>query len=274
MFFGFLAIHLCQRSKLLWAALAMSVGISIKMNLLLMLPGFLLLLVKGTTLPKQIFGVVLMIGVQFLVAMPFAAAGYSSSYLAKAFEFSRVFIHHWTVNFKFLPEEVFVSTGFAKLLLGLHLAILFAFAHLRWCRKDGGVFQVIKKWSIASAVSVLPLVGVTLSVSKAKKLDQRGNLDPNYVADVMFGCNFVGILCARSLHYQFYSWYFPTMVYLLFSARGIPAFGKVLLLLLIEVSFNVFPSTPGSSALLTACHVTLTVGYFLSTFKAGKAKRV
>jgi len=39
----------------------------------------------------------LVLGAPFLVAAP-------ASYLRKAFEMSRVFLHQWTVNLHFLPE--------------------------------------------------------------------------------------------------------------------------------------------------------------------------
>ena len=39
----------------------------------------------------------LVLGAPFLVAAP-------ASYLRKAFELSRVFLHQWTVNLHFLPE--------------------------------------------------------------------------------------------------------------------------------------------------------------------------
>ena len=274
MLFGFVAVLLCQRSRLVWAAVAMSLGISVKMNLLLMLPGFLLLLVKGATLPRQLLALGAMAAVQVAVALPFVLAGQTPSYVAKAFEFSRVFIHHWTVNFKFVPEEIFVSSGFAKALLAAHLAALFAFASSRWCRRDGGVLAVVRKWGVSSAVSALPLIGVSIKVARGKALDQRTPLDPRFVADVLFGCNFVGIVFARSLHYQFYSWYFPTLVFLLFSARGIAVPLKVALYFLIEVAFNVFPSTPWSSLALTGCHLVLLLGYFMSDLEeAGPAMR-
>lgn len=40
---------------------------------------------------------------QALLGAPFLAAA-PGSYLQKAFELSRVFMHKWTVNLKFLPE--------------------------------------------------------------------------------------------------------------------------------------------------------------------------
>ena len=35
------------------------------------------------------------------------------------------------------------------------------------------------------------------------------------IAAIMFTGNFIGILCARSLHYQFYCWYFCSLPFLL-----------------------------------------------------------
>jgi len=39
-----------------------------------------------------------------------------------------------SVNFKFIPEPVFVSKGFAIFLLAAHLILLASFAHYSWCK--------------------------------------------------------------------------------------------------------------------------------------------
>lgn len=36
---------------------------------------------------------------------------------------------------------------------------------------------------------------------------------------LLFGCNFIGMCFARSLHYQFYMWYFHTLPWLLWNGR-------------------------------------------------------
>ena len=46
---------------------------------------------------------------------------YPSQYVGKAFEFSRQFVYHWSVNWKFVPEDVFLSKPFAHALLAAHL---------------------------------------------------------------------------------------------------------------------------------------------------------
>jgi alpha-1,3-mannosyltransferase len=265
MFLCFLSVLLCQKKRLFWATVAMSLAVSVKMNALLMLPGLILLLVKGTNIYQQLHCLFDFVLIQVALAIPFLLH-HSSSYFAKAFEFSRVFFHYWSVNFKFVPEEHFTCAAFAKALLGAHLSLLFAFAHWRWCRQGGdkGVFHIIKRWFVSTGLSILPWVGVRVDVSKDKQLDQTKALDARYVADVLFGCNFVGIVCARSLHYQFYCWYYPTLPFLLFSSRALPTVVKVSLWVAIEACFNVFPSTPLSSGLLMFCHVTLLAAYFCS----------
>jgi alpha-1,3-mannosyltransferase len=71
------------------------------------------------------------VALQMLLGAPFLLHN-AGAYLSRAFELSRVFLHVWSVNLKFLPEPVFQSRGIALLLLALHLALLLLFAHYRW----------------------------------------------------------------------------------------------------------------------------------------------
>ncbi len=71
---------------------------------------------------------------------------------------------------------------------------------------------------------------------------------------MVFSSNFVGVVFARSLHYQFYCWYFHCLPFLLAHiARG-KHVGVLLAglatLAAVEYSFNVFPATAMSSAVL------------------------
>lgn len=74
-------------------------------------------------------------------------------------------------------------------------------------------------------------------------------LSPNFVVVSLFTSNFIGIALARSLHYQFYCWYFFSLPYLL-CHTALPAVFKLAVLLGIEIAFNVYPATPTSSLLL------------------------
>lgn len=77
--------------------------------------------------------------------------------------------------------------------------------------------------------------------------------------------NFLGMFCARSLHYQFYVWYYHSLPYLVWSTNynlGV----RFLLLALIELCWSTYPSTGFSSSLLHICHLVLLFGvgrYFL-----------
>ena len=48
---------------------------------------------------------------------------------------------------------------------------------------------------------------------------QRVKLRADHVLLVIFSGNFIGILCARTLHFQFYAWYYHTLPFLLWQVR-------------------------------------------------------
>ncbi|XP_045530073.1 lethal(2)neighbour of tid protein 2 [Pieris brassicae] len=77
----------------------------------------------------------------------------------------------------------------------------------------------------------------------------------------MFLVNFIGVVCARSLHYQFYSWYFHTLPYLLWSTN-FSLVVRFLILALIEFCWNTYPSTDATSILLHVCHISILYGIY------------
>jgi len=90
-----------------------------------------------------------------------------------------------------------------------HVCTLIAFGLFRWCRQDGGVWNVIGRSlrtpffppAIAPVTADWPSPPLSLSLPAVK---QNKHTD---VTTVLFTSNLIGILFARSLHYQFFSWY-------------------------------------------------------------------
>ncbi|KAF9202770.1 Multidrug resistance-associated protein 4 [Haplosporangium sp. Z 27] len=240
MFFFYAATLAFLHKRWTLSSTLFSLAISIKMNILLYFPafGFLIWQTQG------LFGTIIQLSV--LLSLPFTLH-HPESYIRKAFEFSRVFEYKWTVNWKFLDKKTFLSEDFAKLLLAGHLIVLFAFVFFRWSRSDGGIVPVV-------------LRGFTASRSMLSIHAQY--MKPNHVLTLLFTSNFIGIVFARSLHYQFYSWYFMTLPYLLWQTR-LPILIRFLLLGAIEWSWNVFPATANSSGVLVASHVIILLGLWV-----------
>ena len=84
------------------------IPVSIKMNMLLYAPGLLLCLLMGQGIGGTVLCLLICAAVQVAVGFPFLTS-YPLEYLTRSFEFSRVFKYQWTVNFKFLSEEIFLS---------------------------------------------------------------------------------------------------------------------------------------------------------------------
>lgn len=202
------------------------------MNALLFSAGLLLLLLQPSSNLKEIC--YLLSSFQCIVGAPFLTT-HPVSYIRKSFELDRVFFFEWTVNWKFLPENIFTSKLFSSILLLLHLVALGLF-----CKKW---LQSVKKQIISSGSKTM----IFLNGSK---------LSSEYVVFTLFVSNFIGITFARTLHYQFYSWYFHSLPMLLWMTI-LPFWLKILILGIVEYAFNVFPATKYSSIVLQIAHFFL-----------------
>uniref|UniRef100_A0A095B152 dolichyl-P-Man:Man5GlcNAc2-PP-dolichol alpha-1,3-mannosyltransferase n=1 Tax=Schistosoma haematobium TaxID=6185 RepID=A0A095B152_SCHHA len=150
-------------------------GVSVKMNILLFLPGFLIVLVWHKGILETIGHLCECFIVQLAVGTPFLFHN-AWAYVSSAFNFGRQFMYIWTVNWRFLPETIF---------------------HYHLCSSRGGMKNYFCIFDP----------------------ERDSKLDPAAVLYPMFVCNFVGIVISRSLHYQFYVWYFHTIPYLLWCVR-------------------------------------------------------
>lgn len=114
------------------------------MSALLYLPGLLVILFKRHGLMLTMRHLLVVAVTQFVLARSFLAED-PRAYLQNAFDLSRVFMYKWTVNWRFLDEETFLSRSWARGLLVGHVTALVAFGLFRWCRSDGGVAVVLRK---------------------------------------------------------------------------------------------------------------------------------
>lgn len=228
----FISAWLFANGKWRMGCVVYSLSVSVKMNTLLFAPGLLLLLLQSS---QSVLESVLNLGtcaaVQLLLGAPFLAT-YPISYIRKAFELDRIFTYKWTVNWKFLSVEVFSSKILSIILLALHIGTLVTFAF---------------KWVQAA----------NLQTKKCIFLQER-TFNPHYVVYTLCVSNFIGIAFSRTLHYQFYSWYFYSVPLLLWSTK-IPMSTRVVIVGMLEYAFNVFPSTPYSSGVLQLAHFFILV---------------
>jgi alpha-1,3-mannosyltransferase len=132
-FFLWVAIYAVQRKLWTLGSLAYSWALGIKMSVLLALPaiGVSLFLNRGVQASlKQAW---LMGQVQIILAFPFLPTN-ATGYLQRAFEFSRQFLFKWTVNWRFVGEETFLSREFSTALLIGHVSALLLFITTRWLK--------------------------------------------------------------------------------------------------------------------------------------------
>ena len=166
-------------------------------------------------------------------------------YVSRAFELTRQFLFKWTVNWRFVGEEWFLSRKFSLLLLTLHLVLLGVFATTVWLRP--------------SRSNLPDLIGGLL-----RGQHRKVSLSSSFVLTTMLTSLAIGLLCARSLHYQFFAYlawatpfllwqggYHPTLIYAIWGLQ--------------EWAWNTYPSTNLSSSVVVMSLAAQVFGVLLNS---------
>lgn len=235
----FASIWALTRRRWGWSCGLFGAALSVKMNVLLFYPAFLLIHLVETGVTRTLKGQLLVAAWQIVPALPFMFTD-TGAYLRRAYNVGRRFEWKWTVNWRFLGMERFLALQHSPTLLILHAIGLGLWTIYRFHRP---LLARIRKGGGAS----------TPVLSEAQ------------MVRFLFECNLIGILCARSLHYQFLAWYSLSIPFLLLngqpnSSRTLASQlgrGRLLVYFAIEYCWNVFPSTALSSLLLLFMNAAL-----------------
>ncbi len=133
------------------------------------------------------------------------------------------------------------------------MAILLLFLSTRWIKP-----------SARTLPHVLHMVLHPPSPELQLAISPRVNAD--FVLTTILTANAIGMLCARSLHYQFYSWIAWATPFLLWRA-GYHPIVQYTLWAAQEWAWNVYPSTPVSSAVVVGVLLSTVGGIFWGTRK-------
>jgi len=247
--FLWISIYAYQRHLFTIGSLAYSWGLGVKMSLLLALPalGIILLLMRGVvTGARQAW---MMFQLQLVIAFPFLSVN-AIGYFSRAFEFSRQFLFKWTVNWRFVGEELFLSREFSISLLVGHVSALVLFALTKWLAPASRpVVDMVSR----ALHGQEPLGDIQQQVSR--------RITPRYILTTVLTAIVIGMLFARSLHYQFYVYLAWATPFLLWRSRLHPLL-QYGLWAAQEWAWNVYPSTDLSSQVVVGV-MALTIASVL-----------
>jgi alpha-1,3-mannosyltransferase len=128
---------------------------------------------------------------------------------------------------------VFLSRKFAYSLLVAHVGMLLLFLQTRWVSpSSSGIIDFIRRYARSRNGSVEGRIAESVT--------------PVFVMDTMLGSMAIGLLCARSLHYQFYAYIAWATPYLLWRSGLSPVwvFGNWAMQ---ELAWLTYPSSNFSS---------------------------
>lgn len=270
------AIYLCLRRKWTAAVAVWSFGVAIKMTLVLLVPGIGMILLLRLGLVRSaglgVMAVLVQVSIsgwptngsltaslgrrliqgvlQVLLAVPFLQTN-SIGYFSRAFDLSRQFMFKWTVNWRFVGEENFLSREFSLGLLVLHVSLL-ALSSIAWVKPSGkNVFRFLQE--------------------TIQGRQQTATLSKSFIMTVILSSLAIGLLCARSLHYQFFAYLAWASPFLLWRAglHPILVWGVWVLQ---EWAWNVYPSSNASSAAVVFSLALQVFGVWLNGLEDVESK--
>ncbi|KAL8755661.1 MAG: hypothetical protein Q9199_003493 [Rusavskia elegans] len=250
--FLFIAIYAYQHRVWTVGSVAYSFGVGTKMSLLLAAPAIGTILLQALPFKRAVNAAFLMAQVQLTIAFPFLPVN-PLGYISRAFEFSRQFLYKWTVNWRFLDEETFLSREFAIALLAAHLGFLLLFTTTRWLKPSR---------------QSLPGFIMGLWESRPLLMHQQISLrvTPTHIMTSVLSAMAIGLLCARSLHYQFYAYLAWSTPFLLWKSNLHPI-ATYTVWAVQEWAWNVYPSTNVSSAAVVGCLLIQVLGVWWGAAK-------
>ena len=150
-----------------------------------------------------------------------------------------------------MGEETFLSSNFSQRLILAHGALLTVFILTRWTRPSG-----------MSVPDLLRRIFRPIPARLEQMISLR--VTPTFTMTTMLSSVAIGMLCARSLHYQFYAYIAWATPFLLWRSGLHP-----LLIYLVwgvqEWTWNIYPSTDISSATVVGCLALQVLGVWWGT---------
>ena len=232
------AVLCFMRARWRSGCVAYSLAVAVKTNVLLSAPALLVLLLQAHGGAGALGHIAICAAVQLACGLPFLLHS-PWSYISRCLMGFGDLNQKWSVNWKFLPAEVFHSRAFPMGLLALHLTCLGLCAARKW---GGGALRNPPRPPPAGA---------------------RAALHPEHVLVALVSCNAIGVIFWRSLHFQFYCWYLHSVPLLLWRCEALPLAAKLGCFALLEYAWSYGldraegTSTPASSAALQLAHAIL-----------------
>ncbi|TLD37726.1 glycosyltransferase family 58 protein [Venturia nashicola] len=251
--FLWLAVYAYQKRMWTGGSALLSCGIGVKMSVILTLPAVGVMLLQAVGSERAITQAMLIGQTQGLFAFEFVKVHWRA-YIYSAFQLNRQFLYEWTVNWRFVPEEIFLSRPFSYALLSLHVGLLLTFITTRWVKPS----QRSLKETLKLFFSEQQNYQVTDAISR--------RITPEFILTTILTANSIGMLCARSLHYQFFSWTAWATPFLLWRS-GMHPVAVYGIWAAQEWAWNVYPSTNSSSAVVITSLAATVAGVWWGTRK-------
>lgn len=163
-----------------------SIAFGFKMSAALYLPGLYFIASRSEGIFIGTLYMIFIISFQLLIALPFLEVS-TTGYLKNSFDTTRGFLLQHSYTFRFLPTEFGDNFWFKTFCLTTHLSSLLFFLFFKWTSLRR-VFREISLWPL-------------------KFLPDFKELEPRFIAEVFFICNYTGVLWSRGIHFQFVIWF-------------------------------------------------------------------